>query len=121
MKRIVAIGLLFIHLGVYTEMHELMSIPLLIEHYFEHREKVPEMTFAQFLVMHYKTDVPHDATDMKLPFKDHSTVTAPTFAAPEQKVTLVVERPADVVEFSSAYFSFVPSSGLDEIFQPPKA
>lgn len=121
MKRFAAICMLMIHLGLFTEMHELASIPLLVQHYLEHREKVPEMSFVDFLVMHYKSDVPHDSTDMKLPFKDHSTVTTPTFAAPEQKVSLGAQMPATTREFSSNYISVIPSSGLDEIFQPPRA
>lgn len=121
MKRVAAIGMLILHLGLFTEMHELASIPLLVEHYFEHREKVPEMSFFDFLSMHYKTDVPHDSTDMKLPFKDHSTVTTPIFGVPEQKIAVDARQIIDSREYSIYDVSFAPSTALDAIFQPPRA
>jgi hypothetical protein len=120
MRRSVAIGLLVLHLGLFTEMKELMRLPILVEHYLEHRELVPEMSFLQFLAMHYKTDVPHDATDMKLPFKECSQSCAcPTFMTPDQRLPVdgvVTESP----KYSIEYVSFIPSSGPDEIFQPPR-
>src|SRR5690242_19308164 len=120
MRRSVAIGLLVLHLGLFTEMREMLLLPILVEHYLEHRELVPEMSFLQFLAMHYKTDVPHDATDMKLPFKDSNhSCACPAFMTPDQRLpveVVVTDRPAH----SSNYISFIASSGLDEIFQPPR-
>lgn len=121
MRRSVAIGLLVLHLTVYNEMKEVLRLPILVEHYLEHRELVPEMSFLQFLAMHYKTDTPHDATDTELPFKscDHSCA-CPTFTIPDDRLpgpSVAAERPV----YTVAYISFVPSSGPDEIFQPPRA
>ena len=121
MRRIISIGLLVLHLGLYTEMDEIVRLPILIEHFLEHRSQVADMSFLQFLVMHYKTDVAHDSTDMELPFKDctKSMATA-SFALPEQKVPMPLEPVARRPEFSSKYISFIPASALDEIFQPPR-
>lgn len=121
MRRVTAIGMLVLHLGLFTEMNELMRLPLLVEHFFEHQEMVPEMSFFQFLAMHYKTDVAHDSTDMELPFKqcDHS-VASPNFTFPDQKIDLTASLPATAPEFSSFYISVIPSTGLNEIFQPPR-
>jgi hypothetical protein len=114
--------MLVLHLGLFTEFDELLRLPILVEHFIEHREKVPEISFLQFLAMHYKTDVAHDATDMELPFKDCSNSLAiPSFALPEQKVYLSAEIPAHTRVYFSTYISFVSSSALDEIFQPPRA
>jgi hypothetical protein len=120
MKRTVAISLLVLHLGLFTEMKEMVRLPLLVEHYLEHRELVPEMSFLQFLAMHYKTDVAHDATDMELPFKgcDQSCF-CPTFTVPDQRLPVEVVS-TDRQEYFVEYVSFIPSSGLDEIFQPPR-
>lgn len=121
MRRLAAIAMLVLHLGVFTEVSELMRLPLLVEHYIEHQELVPEMSFLQFLAMHYKTDVAHDSTDMELPFKrcDHS-VTSPNFTFPDQKIELNSGAPSAMPEFSSFYISFIPATGLTEIFQPPR-
>lgn len=122
MRRVFAIGLLALHLGLFTELDQVMRLPILVEHFMEHRAQVPEMSFLQFLAMHYKTDVAHDATDMKLPFKDCDHCFAvPAFTLPEQKVLLAEDAPVHRKGFSSAYISFVSSSALDEIFQPPRA
>ncbi|MBL7848132.1 MAG: hypothetical protein JNL40_11730 [Cyclobacteriaceae bacterium] len=122
MRRLAAIFMLVLHLGLFTEMDELFSLPLLVEHYLEHRSKVPEMSFFDFLAMHYKTDVAHDSTDMKLPFKDcGNSFASPTFTSPEQKLSLTTFSLAQVPVFGSTYIAFIPSSGLEEIFQPPRA
>lgn len=121
MRRVTAIGMLVLHLGLFTELNELMRLPLLVEHFLEHQEMVPEMSFFQFLAMHYKTDVAHDATDMELPFKrcDHS-VASPNFTFPDQKIELTSSVPNSTPKFFSLYISFIPSTGLNEIFQPPR-
>lgn len=122
MRRLLSIGFLLLYLGSFTELHQVMRLPLLVEHFVEHQSLVPQMSFLEFLVMHYKTDVPHDATDMSLPFKDcsHSVVT-PTSVLPEQKIALSEQPALNTQTFSSFYFSFLPASHLSEIFQPPKA
>lgn len=121
MRRIAAICMLVLHLGFFTEANELLRLPILVEHYFEHRSQVPEMSFFQFLTMHYKTDVAHDATDMKLPFKacDHS-VASPIFTVAEP-FGLTHSLTSVTKQSLSRYISFIPSTGLDEIFQPPRA
>jgi hypothetical protein len=121
MRRVAAIGMLVLHLSLLTEMNELMRLPLLVEHFIEHRELVPEMSFFQFLAMHYKTDVAHDSTDMELPFKqcDHS-VASPIFTLPAERIELNPAVPSAMPEFFSLYISFVPSAGPNEIFQPPR-
>lgn len=122
MRRIFATGLLILHLGLFTELDQVMRLPILVEHFIEHQAQVPEMSFLQFLAMHYKTDVAHDATDMELPFKDSSnSIAIPSFALPEQKICLSTEIPAHTQVHFSTHTSFVSSSALDEIFQPPRA
>ena len=122
MRRKFSIGLLLLYLGLFTEVHQVIKLPILVSHFIEHQELVPEMSFLQFLVMHYKSDTPHDDTDMELPFKDCSnSVATPSFALPEQKITLTPQVVVAVPEFFCFYFSFAPSSHLAEIFQPPRA
>lgn len=121
MRRVAAISLLMLHLTFFTEVNELLRLPLLVQHFLEHRDQVPEMSFLQFLTMHYKTDVAHDTTDMKLPFKacDHS-VASPTFTVAEP---FDLKHPLPLGDKESPVHSpsFIPSTGLNEIFQPPRA
>lgn len=121
MRRGIAIGLLILQLGLFTELHEVIRLPILVAHFIEHREQVPSMSFYQFMAMHYKTDVAHDATDMELPFKDCDNSVTSNFALLEQKDFVFTASQQTVPVFFLTYISFVPSSGLDEIFQPPRA
>ena len=94
---------------------------MLVEHYAEHHELVKDMTFWEFLVMHYESDVAHDDQDMRLPFKDcHHSLTAQSIAMPVQKIALTSLTPIQgdrPLSFDQSQFH---SSYLEEIFQPPK-
>ena len=115
-------GFLLLYLGTFTEFHEVLRLPILVGHFIEHRAQLPSMSFLQFMAMHYKTDTPHDSTDMELPFKDcGNSVAAPAFALNNQKVFLPTGTSAQTLVFFPTYISFVPPSGLSEIFQPPRA
>ncbi len=104
-----------------TEFHQVLRLPLLVKHYTEHRSQVVEMSFWEFLVMHYETDVPHDDTDMRLPFKDcHHSSTITFTALTSQKITLalptlILKEPLHFYSHSSFHSSY-----LDKIFQPPR-
>jgi len=117
----IVIVLLFAYLIGSTEFHQVLRLPLLVEHYTEHRAQVDEMSFWEFLVMHYETDVPHDDTDMSLPFKDCHHSSAISFTAlTSQKITLTLpsltlNEPLRIYNHSSLLSSY-----LDKIFQPPR-
>ena len=122
MKEKIVIALLSFYLLASTEFHQILSLPLLVKHYVEHREQVADMTFLQFLVMHYKTDVPHDDQDMKLPFKTcHHSLSAQTMAMPIQKITLTSGRVQSQKILLPVYHSRIRPSYLEEIFQPPRS
>ena len=122
MRRKFSIGLLLLYLALFTEVPQVIRLPILVSHFIEHQELVHEMSFLQFLVMHYNTDTPHDDTDMELPFKDCcNSVATTSFALPEQKITLTSQTIIKAPEFFCFNLAFVPSSHLAEIFQPPRA
>lgn len=56
-------------------MNQLLKMPLLIEHYFDHQVENKDLTLFRFLNMHYTNLHPVDKNhkkDMQLPFKSHS-------------------------------------------------
>ena len=121
MKGKIVIVLLGCYLLASTEIHQVLRLPLLVQHYAEHREQVNDMTFWEFLTMHYETDVPHDDQDMSLPFKDcHHSLTAQSIAMPAQKITLAAPVPSSSKKSLLTDFVCIHSSYLEEIFQPPK-
>ena len=76
MKKWVSILLLSLYLLSTTELNQLLKLPVLIEHYVEHKYLKPEIPLVSVFKMHYDHPV-KDAdykTDRKLPFIIHSTL-----------------------------------------------
>ncbi|MBS1682297.1 MAG: hypothetical protein JST48_11340 [Bacteroidetes bacterium] len=121
MKRILAISFLIVYINSNTEFHEMMRIPVLIEHYTEHKKNNNDISFWEFLVMHYKTNVNHDAHDKELPFKDPAhSFTSPTLALPIHKIVLKETEFVSEVSHDSTYSETFIASHLSDIFQPPR-
>ncbi|MEK6781089.1 MAG: hypothetical protein AABY93_05260 [Bacteroidota bacterium] len=121
MKRILAISLLFFYLISFTEFSEVLRLPLLIEHYTEHKSKVEDLSFLEFLVMHYETDVAHDDKDMSLPFKDcNHSFSSQTLVLPVQKIVLTENSEKTTLTYTSFYLLHEPQLLAGDIFQPPK-
>jgi hypothetical protein len=99
----------------------MLRLPILLEHYNQHKQKVINISFWDFLVMHYKTDVSHDSDDNQLPFKNpgHS-FTTPTLALPIHKMVLKEKVILTKTDYSFSYSATFIASHLSDIFQPPK-
>ena len=121
MKRLLAISLVVLYVNSNTEFHELFRLPLLVEHFIEHKKLVGDISFWEFLAMHYNSNTSHDADDSRLPFKDPThSFTAPTLAVPIHKIILRDNLLiAEVSHISSHKESFI-ASHLSDIFQPPR-
>lgn len=102
-------------------------MPVLLEHFGEHRQRNPEVSFLHFLSMHYTqgdvSDSDHER-DMQLPFKtlSHSPMIWLGCIIPQQEISFPVapiiapERPQlfpKEEDWSSQY--------LSSIWQPPRA
>lgn len=74
MKKLISILLLSLYLVSTTEVYQLLKIPALIEHYWEHKTLNPEMSLIAFLKTHYDHPVKDGdySKDQKLPFVIHS-------------------------------------------------
>lgn len=110
-----------------TEFNQLMKLPLLIEHFLEHKEKDDNLSLWKFLNMHYAYNSAKDsdyAKDTKLPFKSHNAFVnsiiiayIPSNSSSLDSKPIYIEQNnySDFVEDlnASAYFS--------SIWQPPKA
>lgn len=121
MKRGLSFVLLLLYAVSFTELHQMLRLPLLVEHYHEHSAQTDDLSFWEFLVMHYETDVAHDDTDMRLPFKacDHSVVTAAA-ALLTHSLSIAAALPEEPSLHQSLYLSRKPTLRAGDIFQPPK-
>lgn len=71
--------LLVIYTCSCTELQELAKLPVLFQHFFEHKAIDEKITFAAYIIHHYN-DVPHtdndEERDNQLPFKSGELLTA---------------------------------------------
>jgi hypothetical protein len=121
MLRLAAIGLFLIYLISFTEFKEVLRLPLLVQHYGEHKAEAGEMSFFEFLAMHYKTDVAHDDRDNRLPFKDcsHSFI-GQVVVLPIQRISLTDRKEVNAPAYQFFYLLHEPKLIATDIFQPPK-
>ncbi len=113
-----------------TELYQLLKLPALVAHYFEHKEKTPSMSVVDFLIFHYKgnhlENHPYDEDyehDQKLPFMMHSNVLQVVCISP-QPVTLesdVRGRTNDSRKTPIRNDRFINDSFLSAVWQPPRA
>lgn len=121
MLRIVSIGLLFFYLVSFTEFREVLRLPILVQHFVEHRSQVEDMSFLEFLAMHYSTNQAHDDQDMRLPFKDCShSFGGQTVVLPIQKLVLNERTGQLALVNQFFYLQHEPQPLSLDIFQPPK-
>ena len=100
-------------------------MPVLVQHFIEHRQMNSDITFWQFLNMHYATgdvkNADHDK-DTELPFKAHDNCVASitNVYLPAQKISIT--KPVQILE--NKHFKtpeqFLLSTFLSNIWQPPR-
>jgi len=129
MKKWLAICFLTIYIASATEVAQLLRFPLLIEHYFEHKAKSPQLSVIEFLKIHYNGDHlenhPHDddfEEDQKLPFMMHTSSYYAVFVCPP---TIEVEIhnssiPKKINTTPIRNDQFIDDTFLSSIWQPPK-
>ena len=109
-----------------TELHQLVKLPVLVEHFNEHKQKNNDLSLIQFLSNHYAQEDDHDGDEdreMNLPFKSHdgciNSITIAfipnNFEGLTTKSTFIETR-----TFSVYHEEFLQSTFLSSIWQPPK-
>lgn len=129
MRRVLAILFLSVYLISTTEFGQLLKFPMLVEHYFEHKEKNSQITVIEFLALHYEgnhlENHPHDGDyehDQQLPFLVHtdvlnvSFVLTPPFSF-EIEMKNLVGKETKALPLDD---TFSDNNYLSAIWQPPK-
>jgi hypothetical protein len=126
LNKTAAIFFFTVYLFSATEAHQLLKLPVIFQHYAEHKIEDKNISFFRFLDMHYMHGSPKDKDyerDMQLPFKttgDCISSLVPAF------IPLMVQLSATKsVEISENKIlvhqdQFTASSYLASIWQPPK-
>ncbi|MGV6943468.1 hypothetical protein [Sphingobacterium kyonggiense] len=128
MKNMLAIFLLSVYLISTTELSQLLKVPALVEHFFEHKEKDPEMTVMAFLKIHYQgdhfKDHPKDEDydqDQRLPFMNlnyssHLFIVESLDSYSKLLQVELIEADHPIVEEV-----YLKQDFLSSIWQPPKS
>jgi len=125
-KRFFAIFFLLVYVISLTEFNQLVKLPILVEHFKEHKSKNKELTLLKFLSMHYAAEETQDAdhdTDMKLPFKSHEgclNAMLEVYVPSNTGDVFVKPVPSNIHTYFPYKESFINSSFLSSIWQPPK-
>lgn len=125
MRKAIVISLLFALVSIQTPLHEIFKVPILVTHFFEHKEQNKDMSLMDFFKLHYAEniiDADHDK-DMKLPFKHCSAPMFIVSTIPTAKLAIDISPTfIDIPKLLSGYKNaFLSSNIQNNIWQPPKA
>lgn len=124
MRKILLIILTNIHLLGNTEISQVFKIPNLVDHYFEHCRINPEMSFFQFLAMHYGGDDGTDADNDKdnaLPCHNphHNTLSVVSVKIQEAPSGEIISS-GDTDNYIMPLLAYYPQEHIFSFFKPPK-
>jgi len=125
MKRFTAYLFCALYLLSTTEAYQLLKIPIILEHFHEHQKENKDITFLEFLDIHYMHGSPMDDDydrDMQLPFKtmNHHVNMTPVHVKDLTSSTLSILSPTRETVFVVVDDQGIPSRYLSSIFQPPR-
>lgn len=125
MRKWAAIFVLVLHVMATTECSELLKLPVLVQHFMEHRSEEGDVSFVNFMKMHYAKEEHHHEPNHnhQLPFKSHE-------GCINLNILICLIQPLPVsgnnlFPHSPYYFiapeeTFQASAHLSAIWQPPK-
>lgn len=128
LKRLIHIFLIGIYFSCSTELKEMFKLPILFQHFYEHKALDSKMTFLGYLEHHY-SDVPHTDNDAdrdnQLPFKTNdlfagsvlSPAVAPHFGIQMKKASqlIVIQK----IRVNNDHIDVL--AYTEKIWQPPKS
>jgi hypothetical protein len=124
-KKLVLLSLLVVYLNATTELFQLLKLPVLFEHFTEHKALNSSITFLDFLAIHYagcdKPDADHER-DMQLPFKSHDGCSHGNIIAFIPNFSGFILKPnlGETKQLTLKEDMFVSSEPIASIWQPPK-
>lgn len=123
-KRLIGILFIVVHVMAYTEFHQLLKIPFLIEHYQTHRQADPALGFLSFLEMHYIGPFIVDddyQQDQQLPFRDVNISLMSINVIKSEPPVIEIDPITEIaLEFHIFNDISEPQIAASDIFQPPR-
>lgn len=125
MRRLLRNIILFIVILDTTSLCQVYKVPLLLKHFAEHQSLNHEITFTDFLSMHYlgkDLNDNDDDKDMQLPFKKVEAHTSNFIFVPHTPVFTFKRVYLPIkAEYGPAVPQVAYSTVLGSLFRPPRA
>ena len=125
-KKIVTVLLMSAYLLPVTAVTELLKLPQLFEHYYDHKTEGNDDGFIAYLFQHYCKEDGTDkdaAEDSQLPFKNSEQILSVMVISvnpPEAFFITPVVLPPVKKAYTISNDDFISSQYLDAIWQPPR-
>ena len=123
MKKSLALLIFSAYLISTTEVKQLLKLPMLIEHFLEHKEQSENQSIFEFLSMHYGEHAGSEKEHENLPFKSHD-------GCINSSLLVLISNTFSVPSINPFCFEiktitldddfFLTSSFQSNIWQPPK-
>jgi hypothetical protein len=122
LKKLISIGLLFMLLTSNTEFHQLMKLPVLVQHFIHHKALDHSLSFADFIFIHYSDSLEsNDQEHHELPFKSHGCQhLAPLVLVCDFPACMAFKITPVAVPTASYQEVFYTCGSLGAIWQPPQ-
>ncbi|MCL6523121.1 MAG: hypothetical protein K6T34_00540 [Thermoflavifilum sp.] len=126
-----ALLLWFLYFNAYLDGYQWLRVPLLVQHYIQHKHENPSMNLLDFLHLHYSGFMIYDADwhqDVQLPFKsippDNPSLGALNHIInpywKEQYFCPVLDIHLHNALLPTIVFDFYKSIFISSIFKPPR-
>ncbi|MGZ5221684.1 MAG: hypothetical protein ACXWV6_08240 [Chitinophagaceae bacterium] len=124
MRKSITIGLIVVHLLAHTEAGQLLRLPNLLNHFFQHHRQNPGVDFLDFIAMHYGGDDgthADDDMDSQLPYHNVNnntlSIVYPAFNNDIPSFDIDINT---LPEYGSRLLTGNPSEHVLLILQPPR-
>src|SRR5687767_6198910 len=111
----------------FSELHQFLRMPVLIQHFIEHRQKDPSVSLLSFLNEHYIHQYVQDEDyqrDQQLPFRHSDCCVTYTSICCECPGNTVPELPERTTEIKNEFILHDEDNhsllSVADIFQPPR-
>lgn len=124
-KRLAGIFLLSVYLVSFAEIHNFFKLPVLFQHFKEHKKEDSSLSFWSYIRMHYTEPIQKDhdyQRDNQLPFRDADCgmISGMTACVCQTITVEMVPFPEPLKDFSHYMELGFPKPGSYDIFQPPR-
>jgi hypothetical protein len=128
-KKAISIFFMCIYMLSFSELHQFLRIPVLVQHFVEHQKQNPDISLLAYLELHYVHQYLHDddyQRDNQLPFRaaDCCIITANALPSCECPYHETVDVTMTMIKTKNVFVIYDEDNhsllSVADIFQPPR-